>query len=44
MSNSLTVLPVNVNVAILESDEAVDNFKEIADLPGTAKLKSSDVL
>ena len=43
-SNSLTVLPVNVNVAMLESDETVDNFKEIADLPGTAKLKNSDVL
>ena len=29
---------------MLESDEAVDNFKQIADLPGTAKLENSDVL
>ena len=43
-SNSTTVHPISVNVATLETDETVDNFKENADLPGTARLKNSDVL
>ena len=42
-SNSTTVHPVSANVAMLETDETVDNFKENADLPGTARLKNSDV-
>ena len=43
-SNSTTVHLVSANVAKLETDETVDNFKENADLPGTARLKNSDVL
>ena len=43
-NNSPTVHPVSAKVALLETDETVDNFKENADLPGTARLKNSDVL
>ena len=43
-NNSPAVHPVSASVAMLETDEAVNNFKENADLPGTARLKNSDVL
>ena len=41
-NNSTTVHPVSANVAVLETDETVHNFKENADLPGTARLKNSE--
>ena len=43
-NNSATLHRVSANVAMLETDETVDNFKENADLPGTARPKNSDVL
>ena len=43
-NNSPTVHTVSANVAMLETDKTVDNFKENADLLGTARLKSSCVL
>ena len=43
-NNSPAVHPVSASVAMLETDEAANNFKENAVLPGTARLKNSDVL
>ena len=43
-NNSTTVHPVSANVAMLETGQTLHNFKENADLPGTARLKNSDVL
>lgn len=35
-NNSPTVHPVSTNIALLETDETVDNIKENADLPDTS--------
>lgn len=43
-NSGVTGHSVSVNTAITDSNEIVDDFKENADLPGTAKLKNSNVL
>lgn len=43
-NSGVTGNSVSVNTAITDSNENVDDFKENADLPGTAKLKNSNVL